>query len=353
MAHIYKRGGIWWGRVQRDGKLRRHSLKTASKALARKRLTKWIAKLEGLNFGEKEDHSFDEAALKFTAEHLPTLKPKSALRYNVSIDALVRSFEGVALSKVTSSTLLAFVNMRREDGVKPPTIRRDLNCLSSIMGLAIEWEWIEANPVGGFLKRMKKRGLREAPARKRYLTHEEEEALLANASPHVARAITFAIDTGLRLEEQFSLRWPQLLHNRAEIEVDGSTSKNAKDRTVPMLPRAMTLTGALPRHIKLAYVFWHIDKRGRPKRYNNLERGLKAAARRAGIKNLRWHDLRRTCGCRLLQDHRFTMKQVSDWLGHSSVVVTEKAYAFLRIDQLHEAAGTKPVTASNVEGVKS
>jgi integrase len=92
----------------------------------------------------------------------------------------------------------------------------------------------------------------------------------------------------------------------------------------------------MPRHIRSEWVFHH----DRGQRYIHMDKGLKAAARRAGIKNLRWHDLRRTCGCRLLQDHGLSMEQVRDWLGHTSVTTTEKAYAFLTIDNLHKAVGT-------------
>lgn len=345
VASIYKRGGIYWGRAERNGRLRRKSLKTASAKIARQRLAKWVAQLEGLGFGEKPDHTFDDAAVKFTAEHLPSIKPKSRKRYDVSIDALTRTFEGVPLAKIRSDKLMEFVTMRRGDGVTPGTIRRDLACLSSIFGMAAVWQWTEVNPVPAFLKVMKPRGLREAPARRRYLSHDEEAALLAAAAPHVAQAIAFAIDTGLRLEEQFSLTWAQVDPKRPELKVWGSTSKNAKDRSVPLLPRALGIVNALPQHIKLPFVFWHRDKRKREKRFGNLDKGLRAAARRAKIDDLRWHDLRRTCGCRLLQDRSFTMAQVRDWLGHSSVLVTERAYAFLESDALHTAAGTIPGTA--------
>jgi integrase/recombinase XerD len=64
---------------------------------------------------------------------------------------------------------------------------------------------------------------------------------------------------------------------------------------------------------------------------------LKAAARKAGIEDLTLHDLRRTCGCRLLQDYGASMEVVSRWLGHSSIVVTERCYAFLRVEDLHRA----------------
>jgi len=55
------------------------------------------------------------------------------------------------------------------------------------------------------------------------------------------------------------------------------------------------------------------------------------------IPNLRWHDLRRTCGCRLLQDLKLSMEEVSKWLGHASIEQTEKAYAFLEVEHLREA----------------
>lgn len=62
-----------------------------------------------------------------------------------------------------------------------------------------------------------------------------------------------------------------------------------------------------------------------------------------GMAPFSWHDLRRICGCRLLQGQRATelgshpklaMEEVSKWLGHSSISVTERHYAFLTVDTL-------------------
>lgn len=50
---------------------------------------------------------------------------------------------------------------------------------------------------------------------------------------------------------------------------------------------------------------------------------------------------RRTCGCRLLQDHRLPMEQVSQWLGHASLAQTQRAYAFLKVDNLHRSVTTR------------
>ncbi|MGI9378741.1 MAG: tyrosine-type recombinase/integrase, partial [Methyloligellaceae bacterium] len=90
----------------------------------------------------------------------------------------------------------------------------------------------------------------------------------------------------------------------------GSGTKNRTGRVVPLLPRAAQFLAQHPRQIRSAYVFCHTNG----ERYIQMERGFKAACRRADIVNLRWHDLRRTCGSRLLQDHGFSMEEVKEWL---------------------------------------
>lgn len=306
-------------------------------------------KIDALGFGEREEHTFDEMAVKFIDEHIPTLKPSSGRRYGVSIDNLTRKLEGYPLAQIGTAAMSEFVAMRRNDGAANPTIRRDLNCLSSMMEMAIEWEWIDVNPVGPFLKRMRRRGMKESAPRTRYLTQDEEARLLASASPYVAEAIKFAIDTGLRKEEQFSRTWDDVTITRDKsgdrkkdkgvVRVSGFDAKNSKDRAVPLWPRSIAVVDGLKRHNELPYLFWHVDDKHTltSRRFNTLDRGLKAAAKRAGVKDVRWHDLRRTCGCRLLQDRGLTMDRVSKWLGHSSVKVTEKIYAFLEVEHLHRA----------------
>ena len=77
-------------------------------------------------------------------------------------------------------------------------------------------------------------------------------------------------------------------------------------------------------------------------------KGLKAAARRAGLDDVQWHDLRRTAGCRWLQRDGKTKDDVCELLGHSSVVVTEESYAFVDGEALAESltGRTKPGTGT-------
>jgi integrase/recombinase XerD len=354
MATIYKRGKVWWGRVHRQGRELRQSLKTPAEGVARKRLAAWVAELDRLAWGGKPRYTFDDLALEFIEGHLPQLKPGASRRYLISLEVLADSFEGLELPQITSSRLAEFEARRRQGGrripermrgykrpqpLSPATIRRDLACLSSMFGYAIELEWIDHNPVAAYLRRARRRGLRESLPRRRYLTSAEEQLLLAAAAvtsdaPDLAAAIALAIDTGLRRGELFGLTRDRVRLDTNEIRLKGDGTKNARPRNVPLLPRARAILAQQPAHLRSPLVLVN-PATGRG--YIDMRRGLAGAAKRAGIEPLQWHDLRRTCGCRLLQDRGLSMEQVSRWLGHCSVLVTERAYAFLEDEHLQRA----------------
>lgn len=359
MADIYLRGKTWWGRVQKDGKDLRQSLQTRSEGVARSRLKVWLEELEALAWGSKPKLTINEVMKAFQEEHGPTLRPSTFRRYGVSIDHLDAFFGDKLLLALRPADLKEFETARRTAGAMAPTIRRDLACLSTVFGFAIEHEWAEVNPVVPYLKQRTRRGLRESPPRTRYLSPAEEARLLDGALPYVRDAIIFAIGTGLRMEEQFSLTWSQVDLVRKHLTITAETAKGKRARTVILLPPALSLLKAMPRHLTSPYVFHHgaaSTKRGQRRlapvgynggprlgdndgeRFNHLNRGLKKAAERAKVLDLRWHDLRRTHGCRLLQQEGWSMEMVRDQLGHRSVVQTEKAYAFLEVEARRAAA---------------
>jgi integrase len=337
MAGLYRRGRVYWGRAQRQGREYRRSLKTSDRAIAERRLRTWRDELDASAWGEKPPRSFDEAAEKFIREHLTTLKRGGALRYAVSLKQLAMHFGGRMLDKIKSAELSEFEAARRSEGVSNSTIRRDLACLSSVFASAMEWEWIDdsGNPVPSYLKRRAKRGLREAPARTRYLTTDEEARLLDNATDEPRKAMVVAIDTGLRREELFSLIWAQVDLLRGVIATTTAT-KSGRARKVPLPARSAQILAHLPRYLDSAHVFVNPDTRTR---YVQMNKGLKAACRRAGLTNVQWHDLRRTAGCRWLQRDGKSMEEISILLGHSSVLVTEQRYAFLEGDAVAASLG--------------
>jgi integrase len=208
---------------------------------------------------------------------------------------------------------------------------------------ATDWEWIEegGNPIPAYLRRRAKRGLKEAPGRTRYLSETEEAALLENATQPARSVIALAIDTGLRREELFSLEWWQVDMARGTITTT-TMSKSGRARKVPLPARSAHFLAHLPRFLDASHVLVNPDTRTR---YVHMDKSLKAAMRRANVSNLRWHDLRRTAGCRWLQRDRKTLLEVSVLLGHSSMQVTGNRYAFLEAEAIAESLGHAKIRA--------
>ncbi len=69
MATTYKRGSLYWGRVQRKGRDLREPLKTTSKSVAKRRLAEWIERLEAVGWGDKPRRLYDDAMRTFLMEH--------------------------------------------------------------------------------------------------------------------------------------------------------------------------------------------------------------------------------------------------------------------------------------------
>jgi integrase len=350
MAGLYRRGKVYWARAQRQNREHRRSLKTANRPIAEKRLREWLDELDAVAWGDKPRRTYAEAEERFIREHLTTIKPRAAERYGVSLKHLSEHFAGKMLHQVTKAELAEFETKRRTAGVSSSTIRRDLACLSSLLTSCEDWEWIDdgGNFVPAYMRRRAKRGLKEGNARTRYLSVDEERRLLEAATSTrsvtkrgrptgkrtaVREAIILAIDTGLRREELFALEWSQIDHARGLINKTTRT-KSGRSRKVPLPQRARTILGTLPRYLDSPYVLANPETRAR---YVQMNKGLAGAARRAGIDDLEWHDLRRTAGCRWLQRDGKSMEEVSVLLGHSSVLVTEKSYAFLEAEEVAES----------------
>lgn len=349
MATKYLRGKTWWARAQRKGREFRESLKTRNARVAEKRLGEWVERLDAIGWGDRARVSFKEAMKQYMTDHLRNLKPKAAMRYEVSLAWLNDKIGELSMDEIKRETLADFESWRRNMKVSSGTIRRDLSCLSSLFAFCEDREWLEDghNPVPAYLRRRARRGLKEAPGRTRYLSEAEEFDVLFHATETVREAIMLSIDTGLREQEVFSLTWPQVDLRQGVITTTTDT-KSGKSRTVPFTKRSAQFLAQWKKDransadgkVAYPYVFRHDDT---GKRYVNMNKGFKAACRRAKVTGVRWHDLRRTAGCRWRQREGLPLEKVSILLGHSSYAVTEKSYAFLQNEKIAvDMAAQKP-----------
>jgi integrase len=136
---------------------------------------------------------------------IPTKAAASVERDRCSFKRLVNTFGGLNLREITPSKIAEHKSLRRQNGVKPGTIAKELQLLRNALNIAVrEWEWIETTP----FSRVKI----EMPDNKkeRWLSPDEEVLLLGECPEWLREIVTFAIYTGMRRNEILSLRWPQV-----------------------------------------------------------------------------------------------------------------------------------------------
>jgi len=186
-----------------------------------------------------------------------------------------------------------------------------------------------------------------------WLRADEVEALLSldrsedKRIPEDRPAIyTVAVLAGLRAGELWGLRWGDVVLGGARPELvvrhsyrDGAT-KSGKVRRVPLLPRAIKVLKAWKKTqpgVGGALVF---PADGGGCHAQGFTAGLAAALKGAGVRRVRFHDLRHTCASHLLQGtwtaRPLRLEEVQQWLGHSTITVTER-YAHLCPGGLHDA----------------
>jgi integrase len=269
--------------------------------------------------------------VRFIKEYLPGIKPASGYRYLVSIRRLAKHFEGVALEDITKGTLADFVSARKKE-VVDATIRRDLACMGTMLSCAVDWDWLEANP----MKLYSKRSLKEATPRTRFLTDAEYKTLLEHAGT-LKPIVILAVETGLRLGEILRLEWRDVDFDRGELHVrEGKTG----ERTVPLSEIGSAQISAQPRHVVSRLVFWHGE--GLAYRVDAVSARFSKLTRAAKIKDLRFHDLRHTFATRAIKGRQLDLYRIQRILGHKGPQMTQR-YAHLQADDL-KPAGTKPGT---------
>jgi len=221
----------------------------------------------------------------------------------------------------------AFIAAKRLEGKAIKSIINYLGLLQAIFNQALKRGWCEQNPVR--LVDRPRQSRRDPDIR--FLTAEELDALLA-ATPDTARGrmerviYLAAATTGMRRGELLALRWQDVDANNKLIRVRRNYTKGQfgtpkSRRSSRAVPLADTLATELRRHFDSSQYHGELDLVfGHPLSGNVLDpssvsKRFQAAARRAGLRPVRFHDLRHTFGTRMASAGA-PMRAVQEWMGH-------------------------------------
>jgi integrase len=196
------------------------------------------------------------------------------------------------------------------------TVNRELQVLSKVFSIAYDNGLVETNP----MRRVHK--LREAPARERYLTDEEEKslfAILVGRRAHIRPIVVVALHTGMRLGEILDLKWENVDFEQGTIYV--AHTKTDRPRKLPMSDlvevelRSLKQDAAPDEHV------FSYSRTGL--KLTTFRHAWEGACTAAEISGLRFHDLRHTFATRLRARGVHEM-DIMSLLGHTTLQMTSR-----------------------------
>lgn len=326
MGYLYRVGKskVWYmGYKDGRGRWKRKSTGTRHKGAARATLEERELKVAR---GEDPDGPAQpfEAFAKEYIQYKKARGLKAVSRDDGSLRLhLTPFFRGRRLDSIRREDLDRYVCYRLAQEATPGTVQRELGALKGLLTLALKWDRIKHHPgvkfsVPGATVR-----------RRRFLTPAEVEKLLAEASPRCRDIIEAALLTGCRKGEILALKERDCDFLRDEVIL--RDTKAGESQTVPMHPRVREILWSRCRGVEERPVF---DA-------GSFRTAFAGALRRAGLSDIRFHDLRRTCASWLLMKGA-DPKSVQAILRHRDMRMTMDIYAQVSRAHVHEAIRKLP-----------
>ena len=306
MGCVRKRGKSWNAQVRVSG------WRSFTKSFSKKSdAISWINELEHkLRSAPLPDVIIDtkvtlgELLLKYAEEISPT--HKGCVPETCRLKSISRKWIGEL--DVRHLTKQHFIQYRddRLKVVKGGSVGSELSLIKRVLDTAVKkWGYgIPYNPIKDI----------EFPkgsnARTRRLASDEKERLLTAASLqrniYIASIIEFAIETGMRRSEILKLRWCDVdLENGFASLYD---TKNGEDRRVPLTKRCIEVLQTVPQ----------TDEQVFPISVTCLRLAWNRARNKAGITDLRFHDLRHEAVSRFFE-MGMSVPEVALISGHKDV----------------------------------
>jgi integrase len=350
-GHVYrverKRGPVWYAKYRLvDGRQVQRKLGPAWTGRGRpaagyftKRVAEdWLrdtldaARRGTLPGSVRTGATFADAAAEWLryVEQDRDVKPSTLTDYRSTAARLVAAFGELRVEDVTAERIEAWraaLGAGRDRPLTNRTRNKALTILGGIMERARKLYGLPSNPV----RDVEKLRERYDATRFDFYSPEEVQALVrAAASEQDASIFLTAAFTGLRRGELIALRWRDVDFDRSAIRVSGSyangkltTPKSGRGRVVPMVPEVAERLAKLSQRPEGTgdddLVFpgdlgIYLDG-------SALRRRFVAATARAGLRPIRFHDLRHTFGTLAVRGAE-SIVELQTWLGHAEVRTT-------------------------------
>lgn len=318
---LYQRGNVWYYKLSHCGKILQKSIGTTDRVKAQEFHDRLKASLwEQKRLGVKPRYSWQQAVVRWLAE----TSDKATHKEDVQKLKWLHPYLGeLMLDEITLDTI-GIIKAEKHKEASKATTNRYLAVIRSVLIRARDdWEWAEKVPKIKFFK--------EPEGRERSLTPDEANRLLGALPPHLRDMALFTLHTGLRQSNVLELEWPCVDLVRCHAWVSSENSKNRKPISVNLNTRAMeVLNRQIGKHPTRVFTC-----NGKPIS-QVVSSTWKSALEKAGIENLRWHDLRHTWATwlRQLGTPTHELQRMGGW---KTAAMVER-YAHVAPDHLAQAA---------------
>ena len=284
-----------------------------------------------------------------------TVRQRTFERYESIVRLhLIPGLGQVKLKAVTPAHVRGLYRSKLDSGLAPRTVLHVHRSLSKALKQAKD---------DGLIPRNAAEPVKPPRPRKeeiRPLTPEQVRALFASVSGTRNEALyVVAVTAGLRRGELQGLKWEDVDLEAGMLQVRRTLSepkggyifeapKSGKGRNIRLTRRAVeSLKGHRKRQLEERMEragLWDEQglvfpsEVGTPRLGGNLHRSFKAALSRAGLPEIRFHDMRHTCATLLLRQG-VNPKYVQELLGHADIALTLNVYSHVLPDMGDAAAG--------------
>jgi integrase len=297
--HVRKYKKKWQTIVRRKG----HKTKIKS-FVSKAEATKWGRSIERnldtgspVDYSEASKNTLGDLFKRYIRENKHKAK-KQWRNEEYRVGQLLKdTISDINLLRFSTKHLAEFRD-RRCDQVKSATYNKDFNFISVVISTAInDWGiYIPHNPC-----KMMKRETEDKP-RKRVLENDEQsrliEACALSENIYLKPMVQFSIETSVRQGELLKIKYEHINFKKRLVTL--YDTKNGEDRTIPLSQKAL---------------------------------------KRAKIKGLRWHDLRRHAITIMFEEKGLDVPTVQLISGHKNPMVLLNTYTKLNPEKLVSKLG--------------
>lgn len=300
------------GAYQFQAQVRRSGFPPQTKTFENRRdAEKWVRSIEReMDMGafiprdEAARTTIKDLAKRYREELLP--KQRGKRQEDSRLKVVEKKFGDYNLSAVNPAMVAKWRDELTSRDLAPQTVQHYLAVLNRLYKAASRDFGIPL-PLGNPVSNVRMPTI--SNARERRMEGDEETRLMveldASRGKHLKSVVLLALETAMRRGELLALRWEHTDLKRRVLHLP--ETKNGTSRNVPLSTRAVAILEALPRNIS-GLVFDTSE--------TAITEGFQRAAKRAGIADFRFHDIRHEATSRLAE--LLQMHELGKVTGHKS-----------------------------------